>query len=496
MFESITKKRKNRLINYFGWALLGLCCLVFVFMFDVNQGFLGTTGAAAEVNGEAISLRAFSELVDRMESQGNSAGGDAESQRRLRQNAINMLVSQQLVFQNSSRENIYVSDDEVAEFIMDIDGFKEDGRFSRLRYKTYLNQTRKTEDEFEGMLRKMLVERKMLGLIEHVAKEIPLVADTEKQLDQAKINVSYLAFNKFNSKSSSNPSPKEAEDFISSNGAEVKKKYDDNIKDYLVKEQVKARHILIKTDPSKKDSEKEAEEKIKKIKSELTAENFSKMAEKHSEDTGSKKRGGDLGFFTRGKMVPPFEKYCFSAEIGKISEPIKSKFGYHVIIVDAKKAEKQQTYDEVKVQIASEMVREKRFGDLVQQMEDHLKAKEMDKIEALASANGLRWKDTGLFSINEQFIPGVGTVKEFMDGAMQLSTENPISRSLVRYKTNRYIMKLKDAKIDTENKSKKNPQLDFFKQMMEQQRANIVMQSWIESLKKTAKIKVNQQIVR
>ena len=495
MFESITKKRKNPIFNYIGWTLLAVCCLVFVFMFDVNQGVLSNNGAAAEVNGEAISVRSFVDLVDRMESQGNSAA-DAAAQKRIRQNAINMLVSQRLVSQKSNELNIYVSDDELANFLMDIEGFKEDGRFSRIRYKTYLNQSRQSVEEFEGMLRRMLLERKMLALIGHVAKDIPLISDIEKQLDQAQINISYLAFNKFNSSTTSNPGKPEVDEFMAGNLEKMQKSYENNKSQYMQKERVKARHILIKMDEKDEKSKTAAAEKIKQIKSEATPGNFSELAKKHSEDPGSKTRGGDLGFFERGRMVPPFEKVAFASEVGKISEPVETKFGYHIILVDEKQVERQKPFDEIKQAMATEMLRDEKFEKLALDMEAAVKSKDMAKVEELAKQNKLKWKDTGLFSITEEFIPGVGRVKEFMDGAMTLTAAEPISRTLVHYKTNRYIMKLKDAKLDAAAKAKKPGQMDFFKQLMEQQRANMVMQSWIDSLKKNAKISINPNIVQ
>jgi hypothetical protein len=89
MFESVTKRRKNPLINIFGWTLLAVCCVVFVFIgFSPNSNFLGQGGAAAEVNGKAISLREYQEMLERLED--SNQGGDREAQRRLRQRVLDI----------------------------------------------------------------------------------------------------------------------------------------------------------------------------------------------------------------------------------------------------------------------------------------------------------------------------------------------------------------------------------------------------------------------
>jgi peptidyl-prolyl cis-trans isomerase C len=108
-------------------------------------------------------------------------------------------------------------------------------------------------------------------------------------------------------------------------------------------EQVKARHILIRDKgssvPLKKDetdlTEEEALAKAQEIRAKLLAGgDFAELAKAESDDAGNAARGGDLGTFGKGRMVPEFEKAAFAAEVGKVTEPVKTKFGYHLIIVD------------------------------------------------------------------------------------------------------------------------------------------------------------------
>ena len=116
---------------------------------------------------------------------------------------------------------------------------------------------------------------------------------------------------------------------------DLQKYFDDN-KDTFV--QVKASHILVK-------DKKTADAIEKKIKN---GEDFAKLAKENSTDTGSKDNGGDLGWFGKGKMVEAFEKKAFSMNVGDVSEPVKSDYGYHIIKLTGKKDKLADVKDAVK----------------------------------------------------------------------------------------------------------------------------------------------------
>ena len=136
--------------------------------------------------------------------------------------------------------------------------------------------------------------------------------------------------------------------------AELHQYYDAHKSEF---EQIHARHILIRAkgspiplEPGKKDlTDEEALAKAKEVRSKLAGgADFSKLASEESDDTGTKGKGGDLGFFHRGQMVPPFEAAAFKLNVGEFSEPVKTPFGYHVIQVEAKN---NGTFEEAKPEI-------------------------------------------------------------------------------------------------------------------------------------------------
>ena len=144
---------------------------------------------------------------------------------------------------------------------------------------------------------------------------------------------------------------------------EMKKYYDEHKKDYY-KDEVNASHILISTvddngkplsEAKKKEAKKKAEEVLKKAKS---GEEFSELAKEYSDDPGSAANGGDLGYFTKGQMVQPFEEAAFSLKPGEISGLVESEYGYHIIKV-YDKIDKQLSFDEVKDQIKNTLMENK-----------------------------------------------------------------------------------------------------------------------------------------
>ena len=140
--------------------------------------------------------------------------------------------------------------------------------------------------------------------------------------------------------------------------ADVRKYYEAHKAEF---EQVRARHILIRAQgsptavrPGQKDlTEAEALAKAQDLRKRIQAgEDFAQLASQESDDTGSAAKGGDLGFFRHGQMVPSFEQAAFALQPGEIGEPVKSPFGYHVIKVEAKES---KSFEDVRPELERRM---------------------------------------------------------------------------------------------------------------------------------------------
>jgi len=130
---------------------------------------------------------------------------------------------------------------------------------------------------------------------------------------------------------------------------ELKTYYEENKDRYTEPEQVKARHILV-------EDEETAKSILKKLES---GEDFAEIAKEKSSDSGSKDKGGDLGFFERGVMDASFEEAAFNLGIGETSAPVKTMFGYHIIRVEDKKPERLAAFEEVQDDVRKQVIKQK-----------------------------------------------------------------------------------------------------------------------------------------
>jgi peptidyl-prolyl cis-trans isomerase C len=142
---------------------------------------------------------------------------------------------------------------------------------------------------------------------------------------------------------------------------EIANYYSEHKAEFEEPEMVKARHILVRvSSEAKPDDWGAAETRIREIKKRLDGgEDFAAVAQASSEDPGSKDKGGELGFFPRGQMVPEFEKAAFALRTGEVSEPVKTAFGYHIIKAEDRKEAKTKVFDEVKEEVKNRLIETK-----------------------------------------------------------------------------------------------------------------------------------------
>ena len=161
--------------------------------------------------------------------------------------------------------------------------------------------------------------------------------------------------------------------------AAMRKVYDEAVKQVPDEQEVRARHILIRAAAGDDNASKEAETKIKAVVERLKkGEDFGKLATELTEDPSGKANGGDLGFFAKEQMVPEFANTAFALEPGKISEPVKTQFGWHVIRTEEKRKKPVPTFDDVKSQVETFVIR-KAQADLVTKLRETAKVERLDK---------------------------------------------------------------------------------------------------------------------
>jgi peptidyl-prolyl cis-trans isomerase D len=214
---------------------------------------------------------------------------------------------------------------------------------------------------------------------------------------------------------------------------DLRKYYDDHRDQYRTPEQVKVSHILIKTplagadgkvdDKGVAEAQHRAEDLLKQLKGGAKLED---LAKKYSEDPGSAKQGGSLGWIGRGQTVPEFEKAAFSLPKGQISDLVKSSYGFHIIRVDEKQEAHMKTLDEVKADIEPILKAQKAQQVAQKQAEALLKQAQAQgqTLDTAAAAQGVSAITTDFFA-RKDLLPGLGQSTQFMDAVFTAAEKSP-----------------------------------------------------------------------
>jgi peptidyl-prolyl cis-trans isomerase D len=207
--------------------------------------------------------------------------------------------------------------------------------------------------------------------------------------------------------------------------------YDQHRDEFRVPEQVKVSHILIKTPlpmPGAKEDEKavadaraKAEDVLKQVKA---GGDFAKLAEKYSDDPGSAKSGGELGWIGRGRTVPEFEKAAFSLGKGQTSGLVKSSYGFHIIRVEDKQEAHLKTLAEVKNEIEEKVKQEKTARASEVAANTVLSQARTNSLDSAAAARGQTPITTEFFSRTDN-LPGLAANPQFMDAVFNEADKAP-----------------------------------------------------------------------
>jgi len=200
--------------------------------------------------------------------------------------------------------------------------------------------------------------------------------------------------------------------------AEIDRTYNNNIDQYTTPEQVRASHILLKTEGKDDAAVKAKAEEV--LKQARAGADFAELAKKYSEDEASAKQGGDLDYFGKGRMVPEFDQVVFSMEPGKISDPVKTQYGYHIIKLVDKKPATTRPYAQVRQQLHDQLAYQRaqaQAADLAQNLEKQIKSPgDLDKV---GKAQGLTVQESGFFARDEPIL-GLGPAPEAANKAFDM----------------------------------------------------------------------------
>ena len=326
-------------------VVVSIIVLTFIFSgIDNMKGWSLNSSQVASVDGSSIEYRDFqTKLAQQVQMYSQMMGGKTLSQKELEQFGIKQRVLQGMIQQKLLQNlgetlNLNPSATQLTEEIKKLPYFVTNKQFDVEKYKMILANNGYTPQSFEDIFRRDLLTRKVeesLGNVQ-VSKNFGYAVS---QFKSKKLTATAFRIQKNKLQKQITITPEQVKTFLADASSKIK------IESHFARrkpeldrpEQVEARHILFKVeDPAK---EQEVEKRASELKAKLTVANFSEYADKVTEDPSGKGQGGKLGKFSRGRMVPEFEDAIFKMKPGTIEGPIKTQFGYHIILLDSKTPE-------------------------------------------------------------------------------------------------------------------------------------------------------------
>ena len=332
----------------------------------------------------------------------------------VRQRVLEDLVVQRVVALEAARHNLTASDEALRDVILQ-QWQTPDGRFDRESYQSFLSLQGMTAEQFEARLRQNLALRQLTGAIENTAfaprslstRVSDILAQERVVQEEVFRTADFAAKVQVNDDMLKEYYEQHASDFvipeqvtaqyvvldrdavikqITVSDNDIQQYYEQNKQRFADPEERRASHILFGVPGNASESDKNAvREKAQKVLEEVRSNpaNFGALAKQHSQDPGSAERGGDLGFFGRGEMVPQFDEAVFNLNKGQISDLVQTDFGFHIIqVTDVKESVapplaqvRDKIADEIRNQLASKRLSEmsETLGNLAYEQPESLK---------------------------------------------------------------------------------------------------------------------------
>ncbi len=467
MLDFVRNKKKSLIIKL-AFAVIILSFVIGYAMLSSPGGPGGDTptGEAASVNGRKIAYQDFQTHYSTLYQLYQSIYQDQftpalESQLKLADKALNGLIDQALLQEEAERQKISISQKELVEAIANVEAFQDNGVFNKERYLQVLAYQRMTADEFESMQRSELIINKVREQLQAGVTVTDADVEEEFRKNNEKVNLSFvsLAPAAFEKKVKVSDEALEAFfaaeqelfripdmvslrylqfqpqrylDQVTFEESELEKHYRRHLDQFEILERIKASHILVKleADADAATREKKRAYAAKLLEDVRAGKDFAEVARVNSDDKASAVNGGNLGWFTRGSMVKPFEEAAFSMKPGDISDLVETTFGFHIIKVEAYTEpgvrRLEDAIDEVKEGLRAEKARQLAFEKA---MDAYNVNRKTGDLQAAATANSLGLKESGPFA-RDGYIDGIGRNEEIINAA-HLLEDKQLARPVV-----------------------------------------------------------------
>ena len=447
--------------KYFLGGMLLVICVSMVWYLVPSGSTLGigapsAAGVVATVSGEEIRTTEVQRQARRMVEQQFPRGG-AQANMLLpffAQRAFDDLVNEKILQIEARRLGLKATDDDLRDYLHQGQlgqNIFPDGKFiGQDAYQDLVSRFGYTVPVFEELVKDDILVSKLRNLVSSSASVTDAEIRQQFEKQNTKVKFDYAVIKKDDILKSLHPTDAELKAYFDLNQKtyvnsipekrqlkyvvfdttklvtqtqvtqqDFQSYYDQHRDEYRVPEQVNVRHILIKSplpgpdgkiDPKALDAARaKAQDVLKQVKA---GGNFADLAKKYSDDPGSAKNGGSLGFIGKGRTVPEFEKAAFSLPKGGTSDLVQSSYGFHIIHVDDKQDAHLKSVDEIKSQVEP-LIKQQKAGQAAQAAAAQLLSQARSStLEKAAAAKGLQVITTDFVTRNN-LLPGIGTDPQF-----------------------------------------------------------------------------------
>jgi peptidyl-prolyl cis-trans isomerase D len=519
MLDVMRSNAKSTLIT----VIFGAIIVVFVLQFGRGSSGLRARGEeswAAKVNGDLITATDFQQAyTNRFRQQSAMRGGKYTTENaksdNLKKSTLDALVDRTLVAQQAKPMGVSVSDKELADSIARDPQLQKDGKFDFDYYKLVVeNSYNMSTDRFESAWRRDMTHAKVVQAAIAGAQ----VSDDEVKAafiaEHEGASIAYVRLNSFMFRDKATATDAEIAEFAKAHEAEIQKRYDDEkVARFTQPAAVKVRIISVNLKPgASSDDEKAAQARIDKALAEVKGgKDFAEVAKAQSDDASSKDKGGDIGFVAKGQSPygRTIEEEASKLKPGQLSAVFKDRTGFHFLKAEEVREAHVQPLDEVKNQIAGDMLKTEKAKTLAKEKAvetlNQLRAgKDLADIFPprktpagqfdFASFTTPQTAETETFHPTGGFIPGIGQAPALSAAVFAQTAPGAIPLAPVEEGDSWFVFKTKTreradvSKLDDAEKKRISDRLLVQKQ-------NELYGHWIDALRKDAKIVQNDALL-
>ncbi len=540
MLSKMRDHRRNRVMQVIVYSMFAVIIVVFAISFGPGswgQGGLASATHAAKVDGTIITAmefeRAYGEYLNRYrEIMGESLTPEQAEGLGIRGQILESLIERQLVVQNAPKIGVQVPDGEVSRLLLEVEAFHTDGRFDQELFQRYVeNVLGSTTGRFFENIREDILYQRVLQAVRAGVKVSPSEVWDRFVDEYDRTDLEYVRLTPTLFREEADPALERIDELIDERYDEVKEFYELNEARYHHPEEIRARHVLIGTEPdSSLDDRAAAREKAEHILEKAReGADFARLAEEYSDDPGSRAAGGDLDWFARGRMVPAFEEAAFSLSPGELSDVVETPFGYHVILFEDRREASVEPLDEVEREIAREILEKELAEQLARNKAENIlkealegrtltdvvgKASEEEpsldlgdfgdlegmeelraKIEAEKAprSEGVTAARTGLEPIRGGEIRGIGQSHELAAMVTDLTEEAPVIPEIVEVDGALFVVRLAE-------RTRPDPEIfeqekDRLRDELLRTRQDQVQNAFLQALRDQARVQVNEALL-